>query len=377
MMDKTLREYNYLDEAKVIKSVVLPKKILVSVSMITYNHEKYIEEAINGVLMQETDFEIELIISNDNSPDQTDAVIQRIMSEHPRGCWIKYIRNEINIGMMANVIENFQHARGEYIAICEGDDYWINPLKLQLQIDEMRRHPECDLSFHPAIIVSDSLRTKKVTAFHSIKNKIFTTTQIIKGGGSFCPTASLLFKKKVIESLPKFYCNAPVGDYYLQIFGSARGGAVYLNKVMAAYRVNNAASWSVGMNDVEKRKIFFEKFIYSLNELNIFLNGKYKKEIDSMVEKQYYEMSLFYLTGGYRENYKLLFNDYFKIYLSKFSKMRFFYYVGLSTSSPEIIKYFNKFFFDRPIFFIRIFNKILKIVCLKKILLDIERNQVV
>ena len=105
----------------------------VSVVMITYGHEKFIREAIEGVLMQECDFEVELILANDCSPDQTDSVIQDIIKNHPKGCWIKYIRQENNIGMMPNFIFALKQCKGKYIALCEGDDYWTDPLKLQKQ----------------------------------------------------------------------------------------------------------------------------------------------------------------------------------------------------------------------------------------------------
>lgn len=106
----------------------------VSVCMITYGHEKYIREAIEGVLMQECDFEIELIIANDCSPDQTDAVIQNILENHPRAAWIKYFRHDKNLGMIPNFLFALNQCKGEFVAMCEGDDYWITKDKLQKQI---------------------------------------------------------------------------------------------------------------------------------------------------------------------------------------------------------------------------------------------------
>ena len=82
----------------------MAQKLKVSVCMITYGQEKYIREAIEGVLMQECDFEVELILSNDCSPDRTDEIIQDIIKNHPKGCWIKYFKHESNIGMMPNFI---------------------------------------------------------------------------------------------------------------------------------------------------------------------------------------------------------------------------------------------------------------------------------
>lgn len=108
---------------------------LISVVMITYAHENYIEQAINGVLIQQYKGVIELIIANDKSPDRTDGVVGNIIKTHPNGDWIKYTSHDKNLGMMPNFIWSLKEAKGNYIALCEGDDYWTDPLKLQKQVD--------------------------------------------------------------------------------------------------------------------------------------------------------------------------------------------------------------------------------------------------
>ena len=112
----------------------LPK---VSVVTITYGHEKYITETLDGVLMQQYEGPVEFIIANDNSPDATDEVVKKYFLENPApsNFEIKYTKHETNKGMMPNFIWALEQATGEYIALCEGDDYWIDPLKLQKQVD--------------------------------------------------------------------------------------------------------------------------------------------------------------------------------------------------------------------------------------------------
>lgn len=109
----------------------------VSVVTITYAHEKYIEDTLRGVLMQQYDGPIEFIIANDNSPDQTDEVVKKFFDTHPipENIEIKYTCHQENKGMMPNFIWALEQATGEYIALCEGDDYWTDPLKLQKQVD--------------------------------------------------------------------------------------------------------------------------------------------------------------------------------------------------------------------------------------------------
>lgn len=118
---------------------------MVSVCMLTYKHEKYIAEAIEGVLMQQADFDIELIITNDTSPDNTDEIVKNIINTHPRGNWIRYFSHKINKGFLPNFIFTLQECRGKYIAFCSGDDYWVDPLKLQKQVDFLEKNPDYGL----------------------------------------------------------------------------------------------------------------------------------------------------------------------------------------------------------------------------------------
>lgn len=110
------------------------KRPLVSVVMITYNHEAFIKQAIEGVLMQEVTFDVELIIADDASPDETESIVQSFKG-HPKYSWINYTRHRKNKGMVSNFIWALQQSQGKYIALCEGDDYWHHPLKLKFQFD--------------------------------------------------------------------------------------------------------------------------------------------------------------------------------------------------------------------------------------------------
>ena len=147
------------------------------------------------------------------------------------------LRNE-NVGMMINGIENKQRAKGEYIALCEGDDYWTDPKKLQIQINEMKKYPNCNLSFHPVSELIDGVKGN-ILSNYSEKHNIFTVPEVILGGGPFIPTPSIIIKKVAVDNIPdRFLVNAPVGDYFIQIFGSIKGGALFINKCMAIYRSN-------------------------------------------------------------------------------------------------------------------------------------------
>ena len=121
--------------------------------MITYNHEKYIEEAIRSVFSQKTNFNIQLVISNDNSTDNTNEVIKRLIRDNESQITVKYIKQDENLGMMDNFAFALVQCEGDYIALCEGDDYWIDDLKLQKQVDFMKSNAQLSFSFHASKIL--------------------------------------------------------------------------------------------------------------------------------------------------------------------------------------------------------------------------------
>jgi len=220
-------------------------KKLVSVVMITYGHEKYIQQAIESILIQQCDFEIELIISNDCSPDNTDAVINDIIRNHPKSNLIQYHNHVKNIGMMNNFVFAMQQAKGAYIAICEGDDYWIDKLKLQKQFDFLESNKEIVFCFHNA----NRLDEKTTELFPYIGLETFKNKEIVpknklflRAGGTY-PTASAFFRKCIIEKLPSYFYSFGVGDTPLLLHALTQGEIGYLSDVMCIYRTTET-NWS-------------------------------------------------------------------------------------------------------------------------------------
>jgi glycosyltransferase involved in cell wall biosynthesis len=123
--------------------------IIVSVITITYNHESFITQTIDGILKQKTTFRIEYIIADDCSTDNTCGIINNYVVKYPE--LIRFISSKNNIGAVDNEQRALEAAKGKYIAICEGDDYWTEPLKLQKQIEFLENHPEYSICFHRCI----------------------------------------------------------------------------------------------------------------------------------------------------------------------------------------------------------------------------------
>ncbi len=132
----------------------LCKNPVVSVHMITYNHEPYIREAIEGVMMQKTDFEFELVIGEDCSQDKTREICFEYQKKYPDKIRVLWWHENVSV-FGGNARRVTAHCRGEFIAFCEGDDYWIDPLKLQKQVDVMRKCPNVGLCFTGAKIYKE------------------------------------------------------------------------------------------------------------------------------------------------------------------------------------------------------------------------------
>ena len=212
------------------------KKSSVSVVMITYGHEKFIAEAINGVLMQECEFDVELIISNDSSPDNTDEVVRKIIQNHPDANLIKYTKHNENKGMMPNFIWALQQAQGKYIALCEGDDYWIDPYKLQKQVDFLEANIDYSMCFHQVEITMAN-----VSDYYSYplpSSETLYLKDIIQK--HYIPTCSLVFRSKFFsKGFPEWMVNSISGDIPLEILLASKGNTKYLSEQMACYRRND------------------------------------------------------------------------------------------------------------------------------------------
>ena len=144
------------------------------------------------------------------------------------------------------------------------------------------------MSFHSAIDVwEDKSKKDQVTTKQADGNKLFTAREVILGGGGFCPTVSLVFEKDAVMNLPEWYEKAPFGDYFLQIFGSLKGGALYIDRPMAVYRRNAAGSWSSMMLNIEKREKQFEKMRITLDEMDRYFEKQFHSEIQQ-IESDWY-----------------------------------------------------------------------------------------
>ena len=212
----------------------------VSVCVWTYNQERYLRDCLDGIFSQEVNFDYEVVIGDDCSTDSTAKIISDYQQRY--GDRMLVLNREKNLGAQRNSIDVLNRASGEFVAICEGDDYWTDSGKLQKQYDALLRFPEIDLCFHPAREYRNEV-FDRIICDYSTHETILPLQEVIRGGGAYMPTASLLYRRRAILPLSTWFVDyAPVGDTFLQILGSVRGGALYLPQDMSVYRRFTAGS---------------------------------------------------------------------------------------------------------------------------------------
>ena len=223
---------------------------LVSVYCMTYNQEKTVAQAIESVISQKTDFAFELIIHDDASTDSTADIIKEYARRYPD--IVRPVLQTENRYREHNIIYEYMHpiSKGRFIALCEGDDYWSDPEKLSIQTRIMLDNPDCTLSFHA---VNQLAADGTVSAFRPLKKSGEVPAQlIVKRGGMFCPTVSLMFRRDILDSWPDFRAAADVYDYPLQVLAAASGKVIYTDRIMGVYRFASEGSWtSMHLNDVD------------------------------------------------------------------------------------------------------------------------------
>ena len=308
---------------------------VVSICCVTYNHEKYIGETIDGFLMQETDFAFEILIHDDCSDDDTQKIILNYKEKYPNIIRTVFQKeNQYSKGIKRFFSFLFQIANGAYYALCEGDDFWTDSRKLQIQLDEMKKYPNIGMSFHPAFEFYDNKRTGKILSRHFHANQLVTTSDIILGGGVFCPTASLMFKKEALSDLPEWFFKAPVGDYFMQILGSSNGGALYIDRPMSIYRKGHSGSWTNSLfSDPEgfveqytqKHQDLKLDMIKTLKEKNRYFDNRYNAEIQQRISIALLSLSLVYLKVGMFEKFQTAIEKSCKTYKKSLSLQYFLY----------------------------------------------------
>lgn len=226
------------------------EEIMVSISCVAYNHGAYIAQSLDSYLMQKTTFKFEILVYDDVSTDNTRKIIREYAEKYPD--IIKpYFPEENQYSQGKYNVEgffNYPRAKGKYTAMCDGDDYWTDEHKLQMQVDYMEAHPECAMCLHAARIETEEKAVQLLEIRPYKKSRIIPTEQVIDKMFNY-PTASLLFRTAYTRDLQDYYYTSPVGDIPIQLHMAAKGTVYYIDRKMSVYRQGVTTSWSALMKE--------------------------------------------------------------------------------------------------------------------------------
>jgi glycosyltransferase involved in cell wall biosynthesis len=251
-------------------------KPLLSIICPTYNHEKFISEAIEGFLKQQTSFPYEIIIHDDASTDGTTEIIKRYEKKHPD--LIKAIYQTENQYSQGVMVEEFLYrkARGKYVAICEGDDYWTDPYKLQKQVDFMEAHPECSISCHKVLFKYEGCNENNHIFPEMDGNRLFQKQQFF--GRYIAATCSIVIQNKFFDEIFKYAKKVGSGDVEMFYFYATKGDVGYLDELMGVYRLHGQGVY-YPLDDFRKDTAIFNSFVNIKWHLKLWGYRKLDKKI--------------------------------------------------------------------------------------------------
>lgn len=286
----------------------MKKEVLVSICVVTYNHKDYIKQCLDGILMQQTNFPIEIILGEDESSDGTREICKDYAKKHPDIIKLFLRKREDVIYINGrptgrfNFMENLKESKGKYIALCEGDDYWTDPLKLQKQVDFLEMNQNYNICFHKVKIL---YQEEGVIKIDNIAREVIDTTNVNDlANGNFIHTPSVVLRNNF--DLPEWFSKSPIGDWTLYMIAIKDRKIKKIEDIMAVYRVHMDSIWS--------SKSEYDRIIATIKSFKMLLKFKQihpeTKEIIKL-KTTYFQNKLpknYVLLNSWIEKCKWLFN---------------------------------------------------------------------
>lgn len=264
------------------------RDVLVSVCCVVYNHEKYIKDCLNGILMQKVDFEYEIVILDDQSTDGTREILEEYQKRYPQKIFVfQPVENIYTNKKRPSFLSKFneKHIKGKYVAHCDGDDYWIDDRKLQKQIDFLEMNPDYSMTMHNAyqrnVVDNTECLMKNDTISHELKAEDII---LLKGG--MWPTASIVGKKE-ISLLNHELLEFGIGDWPTQLWAIHIGKCYYFKDIMGVYRYMVPGSWSEETHcDMKHEASHVIDMIKLLVKYNKITKGKFRNLVLKKIYKK-------------------------------------------------------------------------------------------
>jgi glycosyltransferase involved in cell wall biosynthesis len=263
--------------------LLIPK---VSVVMPTYNHEKFIKNALESVLRQKTTFDFNVIIADDCSSDATEQIIADILTSHSQKDKVIYLRNSKNKGVTQSWRSVHDSLKSQYFAFCEGDDYWTDDFKLQKQVDFLDANPSFSICFHNAKVSYIDIPQPDYILNETIAKDIFTTDDLIgRKEIWFMATASLMFRTESVRDIPDWLMKSKSVDIPLIILASLKGKIKYLPDIMAVYQKHYGG---MSLTDHKDDASFLKNRIYMYRMINYETRFRYYLKLRQNIASYYY-----------------------------------------------------------------------------------------
>lgn len=261
---------------------------MVSICSTTFNVGQFIGEALESWLAQETNFDTEIVISDDGSTDDTEKIVKSYQERYPGK--IRFI-NTGHIGKMPNFIRSMQLCNGKYVALCDGDDYWIDPKKLQKQFDFMESHPDFSACFTNSYVISEETGEKKVaktqiwdeaTTEGLLAHRDDDNIQMSPGH-----TSTYFYRNGLVSTYPKWMYGDVMTDFPTYMLLSKYGKAKFINDFTSVYRhhANGVSSKNFNREKAIRRRIFVYK------NVNRDFHYKFNKKIRPIISDYYFGLS--------------------------------------------------------------------------------------
>ena len=254
----------------------------------TYNHGKYIEQCLKSILNQKTNFKYKLLVSDDGSTDNTRDILKVYQEKYPEK--LEVIYNKKNLGAMGNFVYTLNMVHTEYVALCDGDDYWTDKNKLQKQVDFLDNNKEYAICFHQTLIFFED--NSRNSALHplNLPDKL-TLNDLIKE--NFIPANTVVYRWKYKEKdslKTEFPENIVPGDYFIHLMHANVGKIFFINKPMSAYRRQENGMWYLTTQPDKEDEFYLkygEKYFNFFEQVEIKLDKPeiYKFQKDYILKK--------------------------------------------------------------------------------------------
>lgn len=255
--------------------------MLVSVLMPTYNHEKCIGQALESILFQRRNFDLEVLIGDDSSQDRTVEIVSEYYKKRPD--ILKPIFRSENIGFKNNYIDLFFRCKGKYIAVLSGDDYWIDPYKLQKQVDFLEENPDYVLVGHNSIVLHDELSTPAILS-NQTKTSTDVSTRDLMENNPFS-ASEVMFRNFLIKEFPPIYYESTGEDRRLYILLSQFGKCRFDLDVTGVYRIHPGSITTRRVASYRSKLELIEESIRNVRAWNNYLKGEYGNEENRVIGK--------------------------------------------------------------------------------------------